>query len=147
MARITSLHLLITIFLMQPRVLLTLFLVRVHCWFVVHSSFKMTHRSFSAKLLSRLSATILHCCMRLFPGAGLWTFPVLNFMRFPPARFSSLSKSLWMAAQSTSVSATHLLGRSALPWGTRLEYKLCHWSLSSEPSSSASFQLPHCLLI
>ena len=33
-------------------------------------------------------------------------FPLLNFMRFLPAHFSSLPRSLWMAAQPSGVSAT-----------------------------------------
>ncbi|KAK4825450.1 hypothetical protein QYF61_027605 [Mycteria americana] len=39
-------------------------------------------------------------------GAGLLHFPLLNFMRFLSAHFSSLSRSLWMAVRPSGVSDT-----------------------------------------
>ncbi|KAK4826847.1 hypothetical protein QYF61_011715 [Mycteria americana] len=45
--------------------------------------------------------------MGLFiPRGRTWYFHLLNFMRFLSAHFSSLSRSLWMAARPSDVSAT-----------------------------------------
>ncbi|KAK4810721.1 hypothetical protein QYF61_007695 [Mycteria americana] len=49
----------------------------------------------------------VYWCMGLFlPWCRTWHFPLLNCMRFLSAHFSSLSRSLWMAAQPSGISAT-----------------------------------------
>lgn len=91
---------------------------------------------------------------------------LLNFLMFLLALFSSQSKILWMAAQSSIISATppsflsseNLVGvysvsssgaltkyfwpqNQTLGYTTWwLKYRPCHWSQFFEPSSSASFQ-------
>lgn len=49
----------------------------------------------------------IHWYMELFlPRCRIWHFSLMNFMRLMSAHFSSLSWSLWVAAQSCGVSAT-----------------------------------------
>ena len=48
------------LFLMQPRKLLAFLASRSHCWFMVNLLFSESRRSFSAKLLSSLSAPSMY---------------------------------------------------------------------------------------
>ncbi|KAK4806792.1 hypothetical protein QYF61_005588 [Mycteria americana] len=49
----------------------------------------------------------MYWCLGLFlPRGRTLPFPLLNFMRFLSAHFSSLFRSLWMAARSSAISAT-----------------------------------------
>lgn len=90
--RITSLSLLAMLFLMQTRRLLGFCAARVHRWLTVGLA------SFSARLLCGWSAPqppSLYWCMGLFlPRCRTSHFPLLNFMRFLYAHFSSLPRSL-----------------------------------------------------
>ncbi|XP_066851872.1 lethal(3)malignant brain tumor-like protein 2 isoform X4 [Anser cygnoides] len=106
--RITSLYLLATCFLMQLGILLVYFAPRVHCWLMFNLVSTRTPGSFLAKvlLLSTRSASGVCWCLGLFlPRGRTLHFPVLNFTGFSSAHFSSLSRSLWMAAQPPGVSA------------------------------------------
>lgn len=68
----------------------------VHYWLTFNLESIRTPKSFSVKLLPRQSAPSLYRYMRLFfPRCRIWYFPLLNFMRFLPAHFSSLCPSEW----------------------------------------------------
>lgn len=86
-ARTISLDLQATSFLMQPRTLLVFLAARAHCWLIVNFS----ARTFSAKMLSNWSMTILYWCVGLFLlGPG---FCICLCTTFPSAVFSSLLSS------------------------------------------------------
>lgn len=88
-------------------------------------------RSCSAKhLFSRVSACIYWCLGLLPPGCRTFHFPLLNFMMFPSAHFSSLPRSLWMATEPSGVSATlPICVISKLAEGTLL--RVCPFGYSS----------------
>lgn len=78
-------------------------LLLVNGHFLVHKDPKV--------LLSRAALQLLRPQHVLMPGVILTQYktlhlPLLNFMRFLSAQFSSLSRSLWAAAQPTGVTAT-----------------------------------------
>ena len=61
----------------------------------------------STELLSSRSAPSLYWCMGLFlPRCRTLPLPWLNLIRFLSAQLSSLSRSVWMAAQPAGVSTT-----------------------------------------
>lgn len=69
--------------------LLVAFVTRSHCWFMFNLESTRTHRSFSAQLLSTLSALACTDGMGLFqPRERAWHFPLLNFMRLLLVHFS-----------------------------------------------------------
>ena len=81
--RITSVSLLATLFLMQPRMLLALLAARMHYWLVFNLVSTRTRRSIFTKLLSSLSSPSMYWCLGLFlPRCRTVHFPLLNFMRF-----------------------------------------------------------------
>lgn len=66
-----------------------------------------TPRVFSAELQSSCSVLSLYWCLGLFlPRCWVWHF-LLNCMRFLSVCFSSLSRSLWMAAQQCVIHFSH----------------------------------------
>ena len=82
---------------------------RAHCWLMFNMVSTRTSSSFSAKLLSSWSAPSICWCMGLFLArCRTLHFSLLNFMRFLSANFSSLQRSLWMAAWPSGTSATPL---------------------------------------
>ncbi|KAK4830007.1 hypothetical protein QYF61_008177 [Mycteria americana] len=91
---------------MQPRIPLAFFAVKAYCWLMFNLMSTKTPRSFSAKLLSSWVA-LAHtgACGCSSSGAGLFAF-LLNFMRFTPAHFSSLSRTLWVASHPSGISTT-----------------------------------------
>ncbi|KAK4810782.1 hypothetical protein QYF61_008754, partial [Mycteria americana] len=104
--RITSLDLLAILCLMQPRIPLAL-AARAHCWLMFNLVSTRTPRSFSARLLSSWVAPSIYWCLGLFlPKCRTWHFPWLNCMRFLSAHFSSLLRSLWVAARPSGISAS-----------------------------------------
>lgn len=79
--------------------MLLAFAARAHGWL----AFKLSTRSLLEKLLCR--RLVPNLCMRLFlPRYRTVQFPLLNFMWFLFVRYSSLSRSLWMAAHASGVS-------------------------------------------
>lgn len=96
---ITSLYLLATILLMQPRIPAPAFAARAHCWSVSNLVFTRTPWLFSAQLPSSQAdvrmGLLLPRCRTL-----------LNCVRFLSAHCSSLSQSFWMAAWPSGVSVT-----------------------------------------
>ena len=64
--RITSLNLLATLHLMKPRIPSTTVAARAHCWLMFILVSTMTPMDFSAKLLSRRSASSIYWCLGLF---------------------------------------------------------------------------------
>ena len=102
--RITSLDLLAMLCLMQPWTPFTAFAARSHCLLM---SKLMSTASFSDKLrFSWVDSSIYRCLGLFLPRCRTLHFPLLNFMRLLSAHFSSLSRSLWMAAQPYGISAT-----------------------------------------
>ncbi|KAK4832076.1 hypothetical protein QYF61_020632 [Mycteria americana] len=100
--RITSLDLLATLLLMQPRIWLAFWAASTHCQLMSSFSSTSTPKSSSAGLLSIPSSPSLCRTLHL---------ALLNLMRFTRARFSSLSRSLWMASHpSRHVNCTTQLG-------------------------------------
>jgi len=92
----------------HPRLPLAFLETRAHCWIMVNLSSTRTPRSLSTELLSRRSAPILYSYMRLcLPRCRTLHLPLLNFIRLFSTHLSSLSRSCWMAAQPSGVSATH----------------------------------------
>lgn len=80
------------------------FTARTHCWLMFNL---VTPRSFSAKLLSSQVVPSMSWCLGLLlPRCWTLQFPLLNFMRFLSAHFSSLSRSFWMAAKPYSLWTT-----------------------------------------
>jgi len=117
--RIILLCLLAALHLTQPRVLSTFFAAGAHCWLMVNLVSTRTSRGFSANLLSSWAAPSIYWCMGLsLPRCRTLHFPLLNCMRFLSAHFSSLLRSLWLAAKLSGVSATphsFISGVSATP--------------------------------
>ena len=67
------------------------------------------HWALGAEPVSRVFLTAIYWCIGLFlPQHRTFHFPLLNFMRWLSAHFSSLWMSLWMAAQLSDVSDTPL---------------------------------------
>ena len=106
---ITSLTLLITSLLVQPRRLLALQAARAHCWH--KSSFSST------STLQLFSAVLLPVCTHILDCPELIAAPFLNFSLFSWGHFSILSRYLWVAslilimltAPFTLVSSANLL--------------------------------------
>lgn len=100
--KITSRDLLAMFCLMKPRTLLP---ARVHCL----SMFNLVStRAFSVKVLSSQPAPahIEAWDCSFPPRCCTWHSPSLNFVRFLPSYFSTLSSFLWMAAQPSGALAT-----------------------------------------
>jgi len=128
-------------------------------------------KSFSAKLISSWWVPSPAFCMELFlPRYRTLHFPLLNLMSFFSGNFSSLSRTLWMAAQPCGVlftplwfaSSWNLLRVQYAPsskplmkilnssgpsiflgvhcWWQSSTWNSCHWSQIF--GSSASFSLP-----
>ena len=75
---------------------------------LVHVQPTSTPRSSPAKLFfSRLVPSTYWCLELFLPRSRTLHFPLLNLLRFPLARFSSLLRSLWTAAHPASPWATH----------------------------------------
>lgn len=78
--------------------------VRVHCWLMVGLLSTWTPRFFSEKLLSSQMAPAVWRSVRwFFPRGRTFRFPLLSFMRFLSASFSSLLRSPWMAVQPSGL--------------------------------------------
>ena len=91
---------------MHPRIPLASLATRAHCWLMVNLWFPSTPRSLFTELLSSRSAPSLYWCMGLFlPRCRTLHLLLLNFIRFVSAQLSGLSRSRWMAAQPSGVSA------------------------------------------
>jgi len=80
---------------------------KAHCWLTAHLLSTRTPRSFSEELLSSISVPNLYWCMQLFlPTCRTLHLPLLNLIRFLFVQPSSLSRSHWMAVQTSGVSTT-----------------------------------------
>ena len=102
--RIPSLDWLAMFPLMQPRVRLAFWTVSTHCWLMSSFSSTGTHKSFLAELLSITLAPSLYWYLGLpWPMCRTLHLILLNLMRFTQAHFLSLSKSLWMVFQPSSL--------------------------------------------
>lgn len=94
-----------TLSVKQPRRLLSLFAMRARVAVTVNLLFARMAGAFPSKLLSSQLASSLYWCKGLFlPKHKVFHFPVS--MRSLSAHFCSLSKTLWIAAQVSQVSAT-----------------------------------------
>lgn len=92
----------------QPRVLLTIFTARTHCWLTCSLLSATLPRLFSAELLPRKLITRLSLQGLFFPSLGLCVCPaLLNCVRFLLAHSSRLSGFTLMAALSSSILAGH----------------------------------------
>lgn len=90
----------------QPSLQPGTFSPRAHGWLAFNLS-TTTLSSFSTKLFSMQSVPSLsHCVGLCQPSCRALHLPLLNFMRSPRAHFSSLTRSVWVAALPSSVSAT-----------------------------------------
>jgi len=99
--RTTSLDLLATLLLVQPRAPLALFASRTHCWLMFNSPSTRAPRSLTAELLLNWSAPSMYWCVGLLlPRCRTLHFPLLKCMKFLSAYFFSLPRSLWMAAHN-----------------------------------------------
>ena len=109
--RTTSLNLLVTLLLMQPRIQLACWAARTHWQLMLNFSSIDTPKSFSSELLSSHSLPNLYLCL-VFPFSRCRTLhlALLNFMRLAWAHLSSLSRSLWIASLPSSMSTTTQLG-------------------------------------
>jgi len=115
--RITSLALLVMLFLMQPRIQLAFWAASTHCLVTLSFSSTSTPKSFSSGLLSIPSSPSLYCYQRLLqPRCRTLLLALLNLMRFTRAHLSSLSRSLWMASLPSGVSTAPLNLVSSAIW-------------------------------
>lgn len=93
--RITSLHLLKTLLLTQPKMILVLSATRTHCWLIFNLISTRTPSSFSADLYSSHLAPQPALVHEVVPiHVKDLAFPLTNFMRFLLVQFSSLFRSL-----------------------------------------------------
>lgn len=80
--------------------------LQTHYWFFYIFSTR-SPRSFSPKLLfSWLDPSTCWSLGLFLPRSRTWCFPLPNLMRFPSVNFSSLLRSVWMAAQPSGLSTT-----------------------------------------
>lgn len=99
-----------TLLLVQPRMLLTSFAVRVDNQLTVSQLATRTPRRFSAELLSSLSDPSMYWCLGLLLHRQRdFCFPLLNFMILLSAQFSSL-------LSSSKGLHRHLVYQSLLPF-------------------------------
>jgi len=99
MGRITYLDLLAMLFLVQPRIPFAAFAAGARCWLMFNLVSTRTPKYFSVKLLFSWAAPSINQCRGLFlPRYRTLHVSLLNFIRLLSAHFSSLSRSLWMAA-------------------------------------------------
>lgn len=164
---VTTLDLLATLCLRQPRRPLGFCAMRAHAWPVGNLVSNRTHRYFCARLLSSQSVPSLCWCVRVFfsPLCRILHFQLLNFIRSLLTCFSILSRSPWTAAQPSGVSTAppnfipfsnllrehsslsprsvmkrlNSIGPSINPWGTPL-FQLRH-------VSHGVVTLPRCTLL
>jgi len=106
--RITSLYLLATLALMQPRTPLAFYITSARCWLMFNLVSIKTPRAFSAKLLPKLDST--QCA--LVPGAVPpqvqdFAFPFVEFHEVPVSPLLQPVKVSGVAAQPSGISATH----------------------------------------
>lgn len=102
-ARITSLNLLVMPHLMQPRMLVTIFAMRVHRWLLVNLMSTRTLGSLSVELVYSQTALRLYWLMGLFcTWFRILHFPLLVFL---PGHFFSLLRSLSVGGRPSSASA------------------------------------------
>lgn len=88
----------------QPRRLLAFLATRAHCCLLLSLVSLSTHRHFSTKLLSSWSDPRIEEYMGLLvPTCRVLHFPLLNFIRFLFANFSSLSRSFCMEQSHVSI--------------------------------------------
>ena len=139
---ITSLDLLAILCLRQLRISYSFFATRTHWWLMVNLAFSRIPRSFSVKLLSSWSAPSRYWCLGLFlPMCRMLHFPLLNCMRFQSAHFSSLLRSLWMAAQPSGVLGNPPIFVSSVyivRWGRTLPHQ--HLQITVISTQLASIQ-------
>ena len=103
----TPLKLLTTPLLLYPRMLLAFLATRAQCWLMIILLSTRTLRSLFPTLLSNRSVPILYWYLGLLlPRCKILYLPWFYFIKFLPAQLSSLSRSCWMAAQPSGVSAT-----------------------------------------
>ena len=108
--RITTLHLLAVLCVMQPRIPFAFFAARAHSWLKFNLVSTGTPSAFSAKLLYRWVSPSVCWCLGLFvPRSRTLYFPMLNFMRYLSAHFSRMLRSLGMTAWPSHLSATPLM--------------------------------------
>lgn len=88
---------------MQPRIPFALITAQTHCWLVFNLVSIRTPRAFSAELLSSWMPS---ACPGTWDCSSLGADFLLNFMKLLIAHFSSLTRSLWIAAQPSGASAT-----------------------------------------
>jgi len=100
-ARITSIDRLAVLVLLQPRIRFTYFATRAHCWLVLNLVSLRTPKGLFCKVAFQPASSQCVPHMLGVVRAQLQdsALPVLSFMRFLSVHFSSLSRSLWMAAQ------------------------------------------------
>ena len=117
--RIISLYLLATLLLMQPRMLLVLHAARVHCGLQLGA--RQDQQVFLCQAAFQPVSPSTYGYMGLFlPRCRTCHFPLLMLTSCLPACFSSLSRSLWMAAQAPGVSAANLLRVPSAPSSSSL---------------------------
>lgn len=105
--------------------------------------------SFSEKTISNCVAPKMSWCLWLFlPMCKALHFPPLNFMRFLSAYFSSLRKSLWMAAQPSGVLPTLISIWPALTWAVIFNSAVITngYGDTFQNSANVSNTFPHQLL-
>ena len=116
-----SLDLLVTFLLMQPKILLAFLSTGAQHCFMLNLVSTRTPRSFSAKPLSILLTPSIYLCIELlFPRCRTLHFIFLNVMRFLSHHFSSLLRSLWMAARLSSASLYPIIQTATDHWDTML---------------------------
>lgn len=133
--------LLVVFFLMQPRILLAFFAMRVDCWcshLIVHCGLLL-----SAKLLSSWSFPSIYWCLAFFHRK-------YKTLYFRYAQFSSPLRSLWTAAQCFRVSTTpprfvstgNFLRMSSVPVSSTVMERLNDTGLSTQSVLLCDWPLP-----
>jgi len=124
MGIVSSLALMATSLLMQPRIQLTFWAASAHWWLT--SSFSCTRTlTFSTGLLSVSSSPSLHSCFILHE-CRCSTLASLNVIPFIWVHFSNLLRSYWMVSLPSVASA------SSLSLMLSLNLLRLHWILQSK---------------
>ena len=106
---ITSLFLLDTPLLMQPRILLAFWAASAHCRLTSSFSSVKTPKSFSTELLSRRPSPSQYPYLRFSQlKCSTLHLAFYNLIQFTWAHFSSMSRSLWLVSLPCMVSTTPL---------------------------------------
>ena len=100
--------LLATPLLILPRILLSFWDARAHCWLMLSFSSTRTPKSFSAGLLLRSFPSLYSYLGLPWSKCKTLHFALLNLIRFRWANFLNLSRFLWMASLPSAVSTAPL---------------------------------------